>query len=67
MTHVDGVPVIRAADSIRDCIAYGTDTRLLRQACRTGRRDGYLSDEQMQVLEAQLQLRGQPARRHTRV
>ncbi len=65
VTHVDGVPVVRAADSIRDCLAYGTDTRLLLQACETGRREGYLTDDEMQVLEAQVQVRRQPTRRTT--
>ncbi len=65
VTHVDGVPVMRAADSIRDCLAYGTDARLLLQACETGRREGYLTDEQMQVLEAQVQARRQTNRKTT--
>ena len=51
ITHVDGVPVIGPAESIRDCLAYGTDTRLLLQACLTARREGYLTDEQTQTLE----------------
>lgn len=63
VTHIDGVPVIRAADSIRDCLTYGTDTRLLLQACETGRREGYLTDQQMQLLEAQVQARRQPTRK----
>lgn len=67
VTHVAGVPVIRAADSIRDCLAYGTDTRLLLQACATGRREGYLTDEQMQALETQVQMRHRPLRRTTHV
>lgn len=54
VTHVDGVPVVRLADAIRDCLAYGTDTRLLLQACEAGRREGYLTDEQVVVLEAQV-------------
>lgn len=66
VTHVDGVPVIRAADSIRDCLVYGTDTRLLLQACETGRREGYLTDEQMQILEAQIQTRRERTRKATR-
>lgn len=40
VTHFDGVPVIGAAVSIRDCLAYGTDTKLLLEACETGRREG---------------------------
>ena len=67
VTHVDGVPVVRAADSIRDCLTYGTDTRLLLQACDAGRREGYLTEEQMIVLEAQVQARRQPTRRITNV
>jgi predicted transcriptional regulator of viral defense system len=65
VTHVDGVPIVRAADSIRDCLAYGTDTRLLLQACETGRREGYLTEEQLHVLEAQVQVRRQPTRKGT--
>ncbi len=60
VTHVDGVPVVRAADSIRDCLTYGTDTRLLLQACETGRREGYLTDDQLRLLKAQIR-----ERRHT--
>jgi len=55
VTQVDGVPVMCAAESIRDCLTYGTDTHLLLQACATGRREGYLTDEQVQILEAQVQ------------
>lgn len=54
VTHVDGIPVTRAANSIRDCLAYGTDTHLLLQACTAGAREGYLTDEQRQELEARV-------------
>lgn len=66
VTHVDGLPVVRAANAIRDCLAYGTDTQLLLQACDTGRREGYLTDEQIQFLQAQIQTRGRPNRRDHR-
>lgn len=65
VTHVDGVPVMRAANSIQDCLAHGTDTRLLLQACATGRREGYLTEEQMHILEAQVHARREPTRRTT--
>ncbi|MGL5861855.1 MAG: type IV toxin-antitoxin system AbiEi family antitoxin domain-containing protein [Phycicoccus sp.] len=54
MTRVDGIPVVGAADSVRDCFAYGTDTRLLLQACATGHREGHLTDDQTRTLEAQI-------------
>jgi len=66
VTHADGIPVVRAATSIHDCLAYGTDTRLLLQACETGRREGYLTDEQTQTLQAQIRTRRQPIRKATR-
>lgn len=50
----DGLPVVRPLDSIRDCLAYGTDTTLLIQACASARREGYLTDDEMAVLEAQV-------------
>ncbi|TSE00734.1 hypothetical protein FOS14_06855 [Skermania sp. ID1734] len=59
ITQVDGVPVVRVANSIQDCLSLGTDTRLLLQACETGRREGYLTEDQAQELEAQVR-----ARRH---
>ena len=59
------MPVMCAADSIRDCLIYGTDTHLLLQACATGRREGYLTDEQVQILEAQVQTRRQTSRKAT--
>ncbi len=50
----DGLPVVRPLDSIRDCLAYGTDTTLLIQACPSARREGYLIDDEMAVLEPQV-------------
>jgi len=65
VTHIDGVPVVRAANSIQDCLAYGTDTRLLLQACATGRREGYLTEVQLNDLTAQVRAGRQPARKAT--
>lgn len=67
ITHVDGVPVVRAADSILDCLAFGTDTHLLLQACETGHQEGFLTGEQIQILEAQIQMRLRSRRKSTHV
>lgn len=57
LTRVDGIPVVRAAQAIRDGIGYGTDTRLLRQACATASREGYLTAGESRRLEAELRAR----------
>ncbi len=54
MTH-DGIVVVKPQASILDCLALGTDTALLVQACRTARRQGYLTDDESTALEAQVQ------------
>jgi len=51
----DGLPVVRPVDSIVECLAYGTDARLLLQACDTARREGYLTDDERIALEARVQ------------
>lgn len=62
MTH-DGLAVVRPRESILDCLAYGTDTVILLQACQTAHREGYLTDDQLDLLEAQVQTRGRMAGR----
>jgi predicted transcriptional regulator of viral defense system len=61
VTTYDVVPVVRAAAAIRECLSYGTDTRLLLQACVTAHREGYLTEDERRVLEAQV--RRPPSRR----
>lgn len=56
LAHYDGLPVVHPAASIIECLAYGTDKQLLLQACATARREGYLTDEEMRVLEARVQV-----------
>lgn len=51
----DGLPVVRPAAAIVECLAYGTDTALLLQACTTAAREAYLTDEQRTVLEARIE------------
>ncbi|HPB72302.1 MAG TPA: type IV toxin-antitoxin system AbiEi family antitoxin domain-containing protein [Phycicoccus sp.] len=63
VVHADGIPVVRASDAIRDCLAYGTDTHLLLQACATGLREGHLTTEQAQSLEADVRSRGKALKR----
>lgn len=62
ITTYDGLPVVRPADSIRDCLAYGTDARLLRQAAETALREGYLTVEERESLDAQIDARRQTGR-----
>lgn len=50
---VDGLPVIRPRESIQDCRTYGTDAEMLVQACRTASREGYLTDDDLAVIEGQ--------------
>lgn len=50
LTHFDGVPVVRAAQTIRDCLVYGTDARLLMQACEAGVREGFLTPAETETL-----------------
>ena len=57
ITHYDGIPAVGPPLSILDCPAYGTDHSLLLQACTAAEREGYLTDEQRQVLEARIQTR----------
>lgn len=52
----DGLPVVRPSAAIIECLAYGTDTTLLLQACETGRREGYLTADEMIVLETQVRV-----------
>jgi predicted transcriptional regulator of viral defense system len=59
----DGLPVVRPLDSVRDCLAYGTDTSLLLQACETARREGYLTDDQRADLDARIESRRATPRR----
>jgi predicted transcriptional regulator of viral defense system len=57
ITHYDGIPVIAPGQSILDCLAYGTDHSLLLRACVAARREGYLTDEQSELLETRIQTR----------
>ena len=50
----DGLPVVRPVDSILECLSYGTDTRLLLQACETAAREGYLTHDERSALEARV-------------
>lgn len=50
----DGLPVVRPVDSILECLVYGTEARLLLQACETAARAGYLAREERMLLEARL-------------
>ncbi len=59
----DGIPVIGPRQSILDCLAYGTDHTLLLQACVAAEREGYLTDEQRELLEARIQTRALSRRR----
>lgn len=56
MTY-DGLTVVRPPESIQDCLAYGTDTALLLQACETARREGYLTDDESAVLVERIESR----------
>ena len=63
LTTHDGLTVVRPRESILDCLAYGTDTALLLQACRTARREGYLTEDESTMLEAQVEPSRRTARR----
>lgn len=61
----DGIAVIGPDVSILDCLTYGTDPALLLQACTTAEQEGYLTNEQREMLEARIQTRGNMARRQS--
>ncbi|WAX56596.1 type IV toxin-antitoxin system AbiEi family antitoxin domain-containing protein [Jatrophihabitans cynanchi] len=55
----DGLPVVRPADSIRECLAYGTDAQLLRQASEAAVREGFLTRGERASLDAEIDSRRQ--------
>lgn len=58
-----GIPVVHPRAALRECLAYGTDTQLLVQACETARLEGYLSKDQLQSLDELVQIRSGSTRR----
>lgn len=52
---VDGIPVMHPASAIGECLPYGTDTGLLRQACTAAAREGYLTDDERILMQARIE------------